>query len=255
MNQDQKEARKGMFTASRMSDLLAEGSGQSRNNYIFDVAAGVFGCDSRVETAEMRHGIINQHNAFRLAVQPMFPDAVWFDDFIPINDNCGASPDVVIDGIIPLDVKCPTSVDSFSSEVAKYRKVNTADTNAAYFVQCQTQMLATNADQGHLLFYLTKFESYMDTDWREYAVPLEDRTEIITFERNVKVQDAILSAVTEAAIRRDRIIERMANATIMDDAEYFYTQTRHNCLVPAKRAANPLSIDYIRVGNKFYYKK
>jgi hypothetical protein len=255
MNQDQINKRKGLFTASRMSDLLAAGEGKSRNSYIFDVAASVFDCSPSVDTAAMRHGIINQHNAFRLVVQPKWHDAVWYDDLILYNDNIGASPDIILADNVPMDVKCPTSIDNYSNSIWQYNALNTDESNAAYYIQSQTQMLATGTDTGHLLFYLTKFESYMDTDWREYAVPLDDRYAIVTFEKNNATQDRILNAVETAAVRRDRLIECMTEATTMDDEEYFYTQTKFNSLIPAKRASNHLNIKYIRIGNKFYCKK
>ena len=255
MNQDQVDIRKGKFTASRASDLLAGGSGATRLSYIYDVASSMFGCFDRIETSDMRHGIINQHDAFKMVVQPQFEKAFWYDEYMAINDNAGASPDCFVETFTPMDIKCPTSIDTYSAEVAKYKAIDTSKTNAGYYVQVQVQMLTTQAECGYLLFYLTKFQSYMEQDWREYAVPLSDRYHCIKFERNEKLQDLWLNAVAEAAIRRDRIAELMASAKVMSEAEYFYMQTKHNKLFRAKNAANHLAIKYIRVGNKFYYER
>lgn len=255
MNQEQKDTRSGKFTASRASDLLVAGTGATRLSYIYDVAASMFGCHENIETAQMRHGIVNQTNAFTLVVKPNFKDAIWYDQYMKINDHAGASPDCFVNETIPMDIKCPTSIDSYSSEVAKYSKLDASKTNAGYYVQVQVQMLTTEAPYGYLLFYLTKFESYMEQDWREYAVPLDHRYKLIKFDRNEELQDTWLKAVDEAVIRRDRIAELMAAAKVMDEFEYFYIQTKHNKLFRAKNAPNHLAIKYIRVANRFYYER
>ncbi|HRH54449.1 MAG TPA: YqaJ viral recombinase family protein [Chitinophagales bacterium] len=255
MNQEQKDTRSGKFTASRASDLLVAGTGATRLSYIYDVAASMFGCLEPFDNAHTRHGVTNQHDAFISVVKPNFKNAIWYDQYKAINDNAGASPDAYVEEGIPLDVKCPTSIDSYSSEVHKYSNVITSKTNAGYFVQVQVQMLTTNAPYGYLLFYLTKFRSYMETDWTEYIMPLAHRYTLIKFDRNEELQDTWLKAVDEAVIRRDRIAELMANAKVMDEFEYFYIQTKHNKLFRAKNAPNHLSIKYIRVGNRFYYER
>lgn len=255
MNPEQKQTRKGKFTASRASDLLVAGSGATRLSYIFDVASSMFDCYEPPDNAQIRHGSVSQHDAFKLVVATQFPNAVWYDEYIPINDNCGASPDCFVLDDIPLDIKCPTSIDTYSSEYHKYATLDLSKTNATYYVQVQVQMLTRNAPAGCLLFYLTKFHSYMETDWREYAVPLSDRFKVVKFERNEQLQDTWLKAVDEAVIRRDRLAELMAAATVLDEQQYFYLQTKHNKLYKAKSAPNHLAIKYIRVGNRFYYER
>jgi hypothetical protein len=59
----QNNERLRMFTASRISDLLAGGAGKSRLNYIFDIASEAVGAKVEVHTKQMEHGTINERTA------------------------------------------------------------------------------------------------------------------------------------------------------------------------------------------------
>src|SRR5688572_21348496 len=93
------------FSASRISELLAGGTGKTAQNYILDLALQSLSIKDELSTKATEHGLNNQLYAFEKVVQPLYPGSVWHDEYIPINEYCGASPDS-LDGNIPTDVKC-----------------------------------------------------------------------------------------------------------------------------------------------------
>ena len=60
-------SRSGMFTASRISELMASGTGKTRLNYIFDIADELINGSKDFETKAMQHGTINQYDAFDIS--------------------------------------------------------------------------------------------------------------------------------------------------------------------------------------------
>ena len=66
------EKKTAMFSASRISELLAGGEGKTRNKYILDLAMQEIGIENDFDTKEMRHGIINQINSFEQIIKPKY---------------------------------------------------------------------------------------------------------------------------------------------------------------------------------------
>ena len=60
--------KKGMFTASRIGDLLAGGTGKTKLNYIFDIALDLHGLKKEVSTKAMEHGIVNERSAIDILI-------------------------------------------------------------------------------------------------------------------------------------------------------------------------------------------
>lgn len=240
------EARKGRFTASGITRLLAEGSGKTRITYIIEVAKNAVGIRDSFETSDTAHGINNQVNAFDLVVKKSFEVSTWCDKYIPINDNCGASPDVVVNDAEPLDIKCPTTIDNYLEQIS--------ETKNQYYYQSQMQMMALNAEVGYLCYYLTRKEEW-GSEWREYDMPLEDRYKINVYRRNAEAEDKILSAVEKAAPLRDILVQKFMDCQVMDEIEFFYGQRSHGKFRKLSYSNNPFNVDSIfRVGNEFYYK-
>lgn len=239
------EPRRGRFTASRISELLAGGSGKTRMSYILDCALAKIGIKDDFESAEMRHGTVNQINAFDKVVKPMFKSAEWYDKYIPINDDAGSSPDVKIESLIPLDCKCPYTIFNYLSQKEKLPK--------KYYLQSQMQMMSLKSPIGYMLFYLTKPEFWGQDDWEEYPIPLKDRFHLEEIKADEQSQYEILQAVEAAVPVRDNIVDKLTNAKVMSIEEFFYSQMKMNRYRKIKEASNLLNIDYIRVGKDFFY--
>jgi hypothetical protein len=240
------EERKSKFSASRISELLAGGSGKTRDNYIYDLAKESLGLRKEIDTSAMKHGTANQINAFEFVLKPLFPDARWLDTFIPINDLCGASPDLMIDDVTPADVKCPFYIDTYIEQI---NKVPTK-----YYQQVQMQMMATGGDVGILCFYLTKPMEWGEETVVEYPFPLEDRYRIFEFKKEEELQDRILKAVEAAEPKKQLLITMLKSAIFMDEIEFFYYQMKGNKLRKLKEASNMYNVTKIyRVNDEFYY--
>lgn len=244
---DNAEERKGCFTASNIGRLLAGGAGSTRKAYILEVALDGIGCRAKnLDTGATKHGIANQMNAFDFVLKPMYKGIEWADTYIPINKDCGASPDCIWNGNYPIDIKCPYEIDTYLEQVGKMK--------TAYFYQLQMQMLAVKGDRSALCTYLTKKEEWGSDEWEEYPMPLEDRFHIEEVAKDEEVCDRILSSVLKAAPERDLYIECLLNATEMEEVEYFYYQMKHNKCRPIKECGNIPNAEIIRVNNNFYYK-
>lgn len=251
---DNAEERDGCFTASSISKLLAGGTGATRKSYIMEVALSALGIKQKnIDTIDTKHGIANQMNAYEFCLKPLYKGVQWVDRYIPINDNCGASPDCVWLGNYPIDIKCPGHIDTYLEQIEKVKP--------SYFYQIQMQIMSVNKDndsrpdqEGALCTYLTKKEEWGADTWTEYPFALEDRFRIAPIKKNDEVCDTILKAVEKAVPERDLLIECLNNAKLMEEEEYFYHQMKHNKYRDIKLCSNLEKANIIRVNNKFYYK-
>jgi hypothetical protein len=244
---DNAEERVGCFSASNISRLMAGGGGATRKSYILEVATEVVvGKRPQLDTAAMKHGIANQMNAYEFVLKPLYKGVQWVDKYIPINKNCGASPDCVWLGNYPIDIKCPFEIDTYLEQIEKVKP--------SYFAQIQMQILAVKGEEGALCTYLTKKEEWGSDTWLEYPFALEDRFRVELIKKDEETCDRILTAVEKAAPERDLYIECLNNATVMDETEYFYYQMKHNKCRDIKSCSNLEKANIIRVNDKFYYK-
>lgn len=233
------------FSASRVAELLVEGSGKTAQSYILDLALNTIGCGKDIQTKEMLHGITNQLNAYQFVISPLYPNSEWWDESIPINDNLSASPDFKVDGA-PGDIKCPYYIDTFLAQVANPPK--------KYKVQVQCQMMACKADSGLLCFYLTKPEVWGDDVWTEYPFPLEKRYRIFEIAKDERLQDEILTKVAEAQPKKDKLVDMLRSAPTMELEKFFDMQFDGAYYRPLKEASNVFGVTTIvRVENNFYY--
>jgi len=241
------EERDGCFTASSISRLLAGGTGATRKTYIMEVALSALGIKQKnIDTMYTKHGIANQMNAFQFVLQPLFKGVQWVDTYIPINKDCGASPDCVWNGIFPIDIKCPGEIDTYLDQIEKVKP--------SYFSQIQMQIIAVKGTEGALCTYLTKKEEWGSDTWQEFPFPLEDRFRVEPIKKDEEVCDRILTAVERAVPERDLLIECLTNATTMEEEEYFYHQMKHNKYRDIKLCSNIEKAELVRVNNNFYYK-
>lgn len=234
-----------MFSASRISELLAGGSGKTAQNYILDLALQSIGIKEDISTPAMKHGTQNQMNGFDNVVKPLFPNAEWHDEFILINQFCGASPDILDNGS-PMDIKCPYYIDTYLEQINK--------PPTKYFAQVQMQMMACKSDNGRLIFYLTKPEEWGSEEITEYPFPLELRFKIFDFAKDEELQENILKKVDESQPKKEQIIKLLNEAELMDSEQFFYEQLNGYTYRSLKDCNNIFNLDkVIRIGDKFYY--
>jgi hypothetical protein len=236
------------FSASRISELLAGGSGKTAQSYILDLALQSIGIKDQLDTPALRHGINNQLNAFEQVIKPLYPSAEWLDVFIPINEFAGASPDFIIDGN-PADIKCPFYIDTYIEQI---NKVPTK-----YYNQVQMQMMACKADIGRLCFYLTKAEEWgHEGDVIEYPFPLELRFKIFEFTKDEELHERILEKVEESEPKKVQMIQMLTDAEVIEEEQFFYEQFNGFCYRKINESNNILSLDKLyRIKDKFYFKK
>lgn len=250
--------RTGNFTASRISELLSVGTGKTRRNYILDCALEKIGVFNTFQNTQMRHGINNQKVAFEhfKAQYDIAKGATWFDEYVPINENCGASPDVKLDDVTPMDIKCPYYLDTFLEQIAKVPN--------KYFYQIQMQAMALGGDSCGIGFYLTRPELTGDPEWIEYEMPLEDRLHMVTFPLSAEVEDTILKSVELAVPERELYVEILNNAPVLNIFDYFYERkVKLKKYRPIKECSNIEKAKIFKVeaevrsesegGYKFYY--
>ena len=235
-----------MFSASRISELLAGGEGKTRNKYILDLAMQEIGIENDFDTKEMRHGTINQINSFEQIIKPKYKSAKWLDVFIPINEYCGASPDAVIFENIPVDMKCPYYIDTYIEQIKTLPK--------KYFYQSQMQMMAMKSEFGLMCFFLTKPDNSAIETWSEYPFELKFRNFTYEIPKDNQACDDILKAVELAIPVKKTLYELLCDADVLSEDEYFYRQLEEYKFRELKDANNILNVEQcFRVGNKFYY--
>lgn len=239
------EQRIARFTASQISRLLAGGSGKTTQTYLLELALASIGIKDEIDTSATRHGINNQINAFEKCILPKYTDAVWFDEYLPINEHCGASPDFLINSA-PGDIKCPYNVDNYIDQI------NSVPTK--YYQQSQMQMMACKADIGYLCFYLSRPEVWGEENWQEYPIELEKRFKIFEFKKDDELHETILKKVEENEPKKQQIIQLLTNANVMEFEKFFSLQWEGNKLRKLQDCSNILKLEsVIRVGDNFYY--
>ena len=207
------------FSASRLSELLSGGTGKTKNNYIFDLALKAIGADKDIATPAMKHGIQNEPFALQLAQQIIGGkpnvDENGNQIFYPINRYVGATPDLIGDGFV-LDSKCNYYIHTFFEQKEKL--------SAKYHIQVQCQMMALKVDKGYLFNFLTKPEIWGEDEWTEYPFPIEDRYSIHEINPESEIQDKILSESEKWYQWIYYCVDKLSNATLLDDVEFFYKQ-------------------------------
>jgi hypothetical protein len=126
-----------------------------------------------------------------------------------------------------------------------------------YYNQLQMQMMSANVKDAMLCFYLTKKEEWGEDEWSEYPMPLEDRFKIFDVQKDEEICDKIMSAVEKYQPEKITLAEKLANAPVMDEVEFFYSQMQGMRYKNLKEASNifTASDKIIKVNNKFFYSK
>lgn len=237
---------KTYFSASRISEILGK-DGKTAQSYCLDLAKESLGLKENIETSAMRHGTVNQHNAFEYVIKKIYPDAVWHDGWMPINEKCGSSPDVLVNGK-PIDIKCPYSSDSYNDQIHNLPK--------KYHDQVQMQMMSTVSDEGAILFYLTRPEYFGQEDWEEYKIPQDLRYKIVEIKKDQKTHDLILDNVEKYWVVKETITNLLLEAIDIDIESFMKIQYNELLFAPLKECSKIINLDCVyRCEDKFYYMK
>lgn len=246
------EIRNGMFTASRIGDLLAKGQGKTAHNYIFEIAEGLVGAKKDVRTKAMEHGIINERTAIDILVSIVGgranTNANGEQVFYKVNDKLGATPDAIGEDYVG-DSKCQYEIINFVEQNEKIPK--------KYYAQLQVQMMALKVEKGYLINYLTKPEIWGQDEWTEYPFELNERHHIHTIAKDEAMQDDILNEVEKKHPLIGLCVEMLLNATELNEIDFFYNQliskTRYSKLKELNWIANDKEV--FRFKDTFYVAK
>lgn len=231
------------ISASGIGELLT--GGRTADSYILKKAMECVGVEEKFSTKEMEHGIINQYEAFELLLQA--EGFEWFDEYVPIDDRCGASPDTLRSDIV-LDIKCPYYIDTYLQQCEKLPK--------KYYQQVQMQMIAVKKDEGGVLFYLTSPEADEWGNKIEYPYSIDDRHRLVTFRKDEEVQYNIMQVVDKYSPILDSWVEGLSMVQEKELDVFFYEQLiQGKKYRKIKTASNIMSAieRAFRVGEEFYY--
>ena len=230
------------ISASGIGELLT--GGKTADSYILRKAMEGNGIKEELDTWAMRHGTINQHEAYRLLLQDK---AKWHDIYTPIDERCGASADAIGEDMV-WDVKCPFYIDTYLEQVQTLPK--------KYYSQVQMQMIAEKKDKGAVLLYLTSSELDVYGNTIEYPYPIEHRHYIHEFEKDEEVQHNIMKAVEHYYPVLVDWTKRLSEVKTMERDEFFYNQLegieKYRKLKTASNI-NTAMDKAVRIGNEFYY--
>ena len=230
---------KGVFGASTISQLLAGGTGKTRMNCIIDRALDRMEMRSNYQSAAMTHGIDTEPTAYDNRVKHIFPDSIYQSNiYIPINENCGASPDVLFDINNVLDIKCP-ELYTFSQQ-----RNNQSSMPKSYREQLQMQLLATKGDTAVLFYYLSRPVTWANGDsWEQYPFENPDDDHFyITIQKDEDFHAVILDAVEKAVPERDMIFDKLCESEVLEFRDFFGLVK--NGKMPKKIKEAP-SMDYL----------
>lgn len=240
------------FSASRVGDLMAGGTGKTRLNYIFELAEASVDAKKNITTKQMLHGIVNERNALDIlcSKRDLVPNTNenGAQIFYPINGYIGATPDAIGFDAVG-DAKCQYSIQTFIEQNDKLK--------TGYFYQLQTQMMALKVDKAYLINYLTKPEEFGQDDWEEYPFPIEERYFIHEVVKDEKVCDDILFTAEKNFPLIVQCSDLLMSATELHMVDFFNWQMKDKIRFAKLKDTNWLNFEkeVFRFNNEFYYIK
>ena len=219
------KSRLGKFTASEIHKLFTGGT--TRQTYIFEKAEELAtGRMKEFSNKHTDHGHMYEHEAIMSFNEVTGLNAEnLLQEFFPINENCGATPDAKIVGfnddlLASMDVKCPTTT-FFKQKMLFINESKPQFQNVPkeMFYQGQMQMLALSEHNKKLGLppvtehYLVRYLTACDTDGYgnsvEYDLPLDVRLFYQKVNADFRVQAQIIGLVEIAAKERDVLLQIM----------------------------------------------
>ncbi len=241
------------FSASRVGELLAQGTGKTRLNYIFEIAEEHVGAKKDILTRAMSHGIVNEVYAINLLIAnvggQVNEDGHGEQISFKVNDFLTAKPDGFKTDHFTLESKCQYYIHTFFEQIDKLP--------LKYYYQVQTQMMALKVDKGYLIDYLTKPEEFGQDDWQEYPIPLEQRYHIHEIEQDIEVQDRINEYSAKYYPYIGMGIEMLSYATVLSHDEFFGRQFKDRIRFQKLKDVNWTENlkEVYRYDNSFYIQK
>lgn len=223
-------ARKNKWTASEIWKLFVEPKtnkgkeagwwSETAQTYIMEKAVeAITGYRKQFSSAAMEHGVVNEAEAFESFCKLTGLDfTLTSTQFFAIDDISGASPDGVLysdlDIVAVVDVKCPFDPMSFFEQ--KQLVLDTAQAQyqnvpRPYFYQMQMQMLATGAERGYLVRYLTSSHTDQYGNKYEYDLPLSSRIFFSTIHRDDAVLADMRDKIARAEAYKQELITKLLN--------------------------------------------
>jgi hypothetical protein len=237
------------FSASRISDLLAGGTGKTRSNYIFEIAENHVGAKKDITTQAMYHGINNEVYAISILTSIYGGKANTDENgnqvSYKVNDYLSATPDALSDSWVG-DAKCQYSIHGFFEQNDKL--------SSKYHLQVQTQMMALKVDKGYLINFLTKPEKFGQDDWEEYQIELDRRYHVHEINKEPEIQDQILMMAEKHYPEIGLCIDILGSANVIDHSEFFQRQFFDKVRFTKLKDCNWLENDktVFRYENDFY---
>jgi hypothetical protein len=243
----------GVFSASVVGQLCGKEFGRSGYSLAYQKAIELVEDEKKhLSSYALDHGISNEGEAFQILKSMMteFDLVYQSDEYKAFNANCGASPDVLIydGGVLSgvLDIKCPSEVEQFFATTKKYEW------------QVRMQMMTFDVEKGALFYYLTA-KTDRDGNHVEYAIPVEDRVRLSSYERDKEAEELMIGRVNQAVYIRDSLAERMAFADVIGikEAMGLYKDGRltHVKNYPETREKKFLKLDYEKTDKAYVYLK
>ena len=240
--------KRGYFSASRITELLAEGTGATRQTYLIDLALDAIGMKKEFDNEAMIHGRNTEADAYSFVVKQLYPNSfLKSDEFELINDDLGCSTDVEFtDNKNVLDIKCPQLKGFLESKKA-------VNVSKQYYDQIQTQLLKTGGEIGYLLYYLQKpMNKYIGDVWEDYDFEnFDDNYFIKEIQKDDKRQEEILKAVEKYAPVKNEIIEMLLNAPEIEFKDHFRLNDE-KFRRPIKKSRDILKEKIYKYDNEFY---
>jgi putative phage-type endonuclease len=147
------EQRRGKFTSSRFNELMGiKGLGKTGETYAFEMACDIvmgLDPDDDYQSYDMQKGIELEPYAFMHFEESVKADFIKVEKakFVSINDYTGGSPDGIVAGIDPLEIKCPKR-NKF------LRLVSDGIIDQLYIDQMQHQMWMLDSQKAYFYNYI-----------------------------------------------------------------------------------------------------
>lgn len=215
--------RLGRFTGSEIVKLFTKGDGVTRFKYILEKAEEIVKGHAKDAFISQftQHGEYNEHEGIEVLRQVTGWNVKYLEqEYFPINDNCGSTPDAQIEDfagklIAPVDIKCPFS-KFFEQKmmILNDSKPEFQNCPKQMYFQVQMQIMSMKTDTGILARYLTSANVDQDGNKYEYDLPLEVRMFYKEVRKDERVQESILIEVEKAAKERDELVEKLKSVII-----------------------------------------
>jgi len=172
-----------------------ENSSSYRGLIVSKVEELILGFGKTITNEHLTHGIETEEEAYNYIVDNMHPEAILCSqDSVFYKESMWATPDVFIGKDRLLNIKCPTSIFSFFSNIKKVSR--------SYVVQAHWEMFVTGIDKHSFFYYLSpvvselsepKVRSINVVTENEIMDEIEPRFDLFISNRNILFDQAMMA--------------------------------------------------------------